>query len=149
MNVTYQKILPAPIQRLQKNNADSPNCMNVTYTESSNNNTFTKNSVSEDVCLTDSLHDEAKLLNLKKRNSFTIVNGKIGLLFENGQITTTIPFKEKMIDSPSGSVESLDRVSSLSNSSKGSSRILNMSEVDAIVEMQEQCNTILQIFNVI
>lgn len=38
-----------------------------------------------------------------------------------------------------GSADSLDRMSSLSNgSSKGSNRMLNMAEVDAIVEMQEQ-----------
>lgn len=38
-----------------------------------------------------------------------------------------------------GSADSLDRMSSLSNnSSRGSSRMLNMAEVDAIVERQEQ-----------
>lgn len=38
-----------------------------------------------------------------------------------------------------GSADSLDRMSSLSNtSSRGSSRMLNMSEVDAIVEQQEK-----------
>lgn len=47
-----------------------------------------------------------------------------------------------------GSADSLDRMSSLSNnSSGGSSRMLNMAEVDAIVERQEQskfvCNKML------
>lgn len=38
-----------------------------------------------------------------------------------------------------GSADSLDRMSSISNnSSRGSSRMLNMAEVDAIVERQEQ-----------
>lgn len=37
-----------------------------------------------------------------------------------------------------GSTDSLDHMSSLSNSSRGSNRMLNMAEVDAIVEEQER-----------
>lgn len=37
-----------------------------------------------------------------------------------------------------GSTDSLDRMSSRSNSSRGSNRMLSMADVDAIVEMQEK-----------
>lgn len=52
--------------------------------------------------------------------------------------------KRNSVEYSGGSADSLDRMSSLSNnSSGGSSRMLNMSEVDAIVERQEQSRSIL------
>lgn len=37
-----------------------------------------------------------------------------------------------------GSADSLDRMSSLSSSSKGSNKVLSLEDVEAIVEMQER-----------
>lgn len=41
-----------------------------------------------------------------------------------------------------GSADSLDRMSSLSSSSKGSNKVMSLEDVEAIVEMQERskCN---------
>lgn len=46
--------------------------------------------------------------------------------------------KRSSIGCSTGSADSLDRMSSISNSSRESNKILNMADVDAIVEKQEQ-----------
>lgn len=42
---------------------------------------------------------------------------------------------------PSGSSDSLDRLSNISGSSRGSTKVLNMADVDAIIEQQEKCKS--------
>ncbi|KAJ8946121.1 hypothetical protein NQ318_013171 [Aromia moschata] len=57
---------------------------------------------------------------------------------ENDDINRTINMKRRSLGCSTGSADSLDRMSSLSNSSRGSNKMLDMADVDAIVEMQER-----------
>lgn len=57
------------------------------------------------------------------------------------QLNKTIETKHSSMST--GSTDSLDRMSSVSNSSKGSNRMLSLADVDAIVEMQEKSEYIL------
>lgn len=45
---------------------------------------------------------------------------------------------KKSLECSIGSADSLDRMSTLSSSSRGSNKMLNMEEVEAIAEKQEQ-----------
>lgn len=57
----------------------------------------------------------------------------------NNDLNRTMDLKRNSVGYSGGSADSLDAMSSLSNtSSRGSNKMLNMAEVDAIVELQEQ-----------
>lgn len=57
----------------------------------------------------------------------------------NNELNRTMDLKRNSVGYSGGSADSLDAMSSLSNtSSRGSNKMLNMAEVDAIVELQEQ-----------
>lgn len=115
---------------------DTKSNLDATFNKDNN----VKNVVPTDVPLKDD-GDEKKLQ--RKKNSLTIHNGKTGIYLENGEVVKVFKRpddkKDTSVDSSQGSVDSLDRISSLSSSSMGSNRILNMSEVDALIEMQERC----------
>lgn len=123
------------VQKFLKQNENGLNC---TYTESERdkniNNTFTKNATitMRDITAADTLNSSGRLT---KRRSINNLIGKTATWEEDGQRKK----RDSSIGSSQGSIDSLDRISSISNSSRGSSRMLNMSEVDALVEMQEKC----------
>ncbi|KAJ8955290.1 hypothetical protein NQ314_006903 [Rhamnusium bicolor] len=57
---------------------------------------------------------------------------------DNNDLNRTVNMQRSSLGCPTGSADSLDRMSSLSNSSRESNKMLNMADVDAIVEMQER-----------
>ncbi|XP_060532446.1 uncharacterized protein LOC132705690 [Cylas formicarius] len=59
---------------------------------------------------------------------------QINSAYKDGELNRTVNIKRSSL----GSADSLDRMSSLSSSSKGSNKMLNMADIDAIVEMQER-----------
>lgn len=137
LNNTYQKIPTNLVQRFLKQND-----MNTTYTETNKHDgTFIKERINDlgqdnsNTILDNSQRNESQ----KQRGSFTIVNGHSGKINENVDLSTKVSKEcDEIKDMPfsPGSNDSLDRISSISN---GSCKMLNMSEVDALIEMQERC----------
>ncbi|KAJ8984543.1 hypothetical protein NQ317_006829 [Molorchus minor] len=57
---------------------------------------------------------------------------------DNDELNRTVNMKRSSLGCSTGSADSLDRMSSLSNSSRESNKMLNMADLDAIVQMQER-----------
>lgn len=65
-------------------------------------------------------------------------NIRMDATYTEEDLNRGINIKRSSLGCSTGSADSLDRMSSLSNSSRESNKMLNMADVDAIVEMQER-----------
>lgn len=74
------------------------------------------------------------------RLSYCLNDGNIRMdaTYTEEDLNRGMNVKRSSLGCSTGSADSLDRMSSLSNSSRESNKMLNMAEVDAIVEMQER-----------
>lgn len=81
------------------------------------------------------LNDTVQMTDMN-RLSYCLDSKGESVLNETHQVNKTVDIKRSSIST--GSTDSLDRMSSVSNSSRGSNRMLSMADVDAIVEMQEK-----------
>lgn len=63
------------------------------------------------------------------------------------EINRATNLKSSVLSGSAGSADSLDRLSSMSGSSRGSNKMLNMSDVDALVDMQERSKCKLYFMN--
>ncbi|KAJ8911459.1 hypothetical protein NQ315_013563 [Exocentrus adspersus] len=141
LNSTFE--MPSP-------NATKQNTAQIVVVENSSLNSF-----EESEALTDSGRgiNEDAFEDMKKQLSQAIEITDLNRLSycldtENIELNTTyteednlnrgITIKRTSLGCSTGSADSLDRMSSLSNSSRGSNKMLNMADVDAIVEMQER-----------
>lgn len=111
------------------------------------NNTFSKNSAPRlDGTFKRNKVDRNSTFRIKEANSMTGNTKNLSRLLYGSDTTLNTVYNNEINDPKSnsygllaGSTDSLDYVSNLSNtSSKGSNKMLNMAEVDAIIEMQEQ-----------
>lgn len=140
LNNTYQKIPTTIVQRFLKQND-----IDTAYTESNKHDgTFIKELYKNDTIqnnLSPLMDNSVSKISPKKPGNVTIVNGSAGIINENNGQLIRVPreyndTKNKTFDFSPGSNDSLDRISSISNSS---CKMLNMAEVDALIEMQERC----------
>lgn len=143
------KITPRQ-QNLKNSNLDStftygasPTTLNGTFRKNSKLNTTYDRSLhsnsneqlSKDLNRTVTIVDTTNHINNIKRRSYIIDN-------RSSDSEVLLSIKRNSVGCSGGSCDSLDYVSSLSNSSKGSNKMLNMAEVDALVLQQEQSKLI-------
>ncbi|GJQ77280.1 hypothetical protein Trydic_g20704 [Trypoxylus dichotomus] len=99
-------------------------------------NNFTTNQLNKTISIENDLDDPINMT-----ISYNIIDEADDLkscAYNHDSIGTKVDVKRHSAGYVTGSTDSLDHMSSLSNSSRGSNRMLNMAEVDAIVEEQER-----------
>nr|XP_023029059.1 uncharacterized protein LOC111517210 isoform X1 [Leptinotarsa decemlineata] len=108
-------------------------------TSESFSNTLIKNDTIED--MKKQLSDDVKIKTDLNRLSYCNENDNLNSTFNKDMNSSNKSgnLKQSPLGCSIGSADSLDRMSSsMSSSSRGSNKMLNMAEVDAIVEMQER-----------
>ncbi|KRT81815.1 hypothetical protein AMK59_6335 [Oryctes borbonicus] len=99
-------------------------------------NNFTTNQLNKSISLENDLDDT---INMTISYNITDEADDIkSCTYNQDSIGSKVDVKRNSAGYVTGSTDSLDHMSSLSNSSRGSNRMLNMAEVDAIVEEQER-----------